>query len=250
VDPSSHISGGSILGDKTRMEQLSRTMKAYIRASPTRGVLGGIGEHTADVIALCEYAHFNVIIVESVGLGQSEVDIDEAVDLLLLVVPPSAGDSLQASKKGIMEAADMILVNKADGELLSSAKHTKADYSGAMQFIRYKHYDWKPKVMLMSAQTEYNLDEVLNEILRFHDVMTKNNGLQEKRQKQKEKWFHGQLQRMLYHQLENNEQYRQNLAEVKQSLLVNDGKYTTSRSAANRVMQSIQLQVQPLEKDH
>jgi LAO/AO transport system kinase len=100
VDPSSHISGGSILGDKTRMEQLSKSMDAYIRASPTRGVLGGIAEHTSDVISLCEFTGFNIVIVESVGLGQSEVDIDSAVDLLLLLVPPGGGDSLQAAKKG------------------------------------------------------------------------------------------------------------------------------------------------------
>ena len=187
VDPSSHVSGGSILGDKTRMEELSRSPHAYVRASPTRGVLGGIAEHTADVISLCECAGYDVVIVESVGLGQSEVcsalccagshllcpvnhiltvhtpilpfhvlmkvDIDQAVDLLLVIVPPGGGDSLQATKKGIMEAADLVAVNKADGSLAIQAKHTRADYSGSMAFIRPKHPLWKPEVLLMSSRT-------------------------------------------------------------------------------------------------
>jgi len=111
VDPSSHISGGSILGDKTRMENLTKSMNAYVRASPTKGVLGGIAEHTSDVITACEAGSFNVVIVESVGLGQSEVEIDNAVDMLLVIVPPGGGDSLQATKKGIMEAAGTLLAN-------------------------------------------------------------------------------------------------------------------------------------------
>ena len=110
VDPTSHISGGSILGDKTRMENLTKSMNAYVRASPTKGVLGGIAEHTSDVITACEAGSFNVVIVESVGLGQSEVEIDNAVDMLLVIVPPGGGDSLQATKKGIMEAAGTLLI--------------------------------------------------------------------------------------------------------------------------------------------
>jgi len=152
VDPSSHITGGSIMGDKTRMEALSKSEDAYIRASPTRGILGGVAEHTSDVLYLCSAAgynscsrnskhyihfalssyrdHISLGIVESVGLGQSEVEIDQVVDMLLLVVPPGGGDDLQASKKGIVEAADIILVNKADGDLLPLARSTKSDYAG------------------------------------------------------------------------------------------------------------------------
>lgn len=204
VDPSSHISGGSILGDKTRMEQLSKSLQAYIRASPTRGVLGGIAEHTADVISLCEHANFRTVIVESVGLGQSEVEIDGAVDVLLLIVPPGAGDSLQASKKGIMEAADIVVVNKADGDLLNSAKHTKADYSGSMHFIRSKYDWWRPPVLLMSASTDFNIDTVHNEILRFHNLMIEHGGLQKKRKIQLAQWTQGQYRRLLVQRLESN----------------------------------------------
>ena len=178
VDPSSHISGGSILGDKTRMESLSINPDAYVRASPTRGVLGGIAEHTCDVISLCESAGYDVVIVESVGLGQSEVDIDTDVDMLLMVVPPGGGDGLQASKKGIMEAADMVAVNKADGDLLAQAKHTRADYAGSMAFIRQKHPNWRPEVLMMSARTGKGLQTLENKLATFHHDMMAQGTLQ------------------------------------------------------------------------
>jgi LAO/AO transport system kinase len=243
VDPSSHISGGSILGDKTRMDELSRTMSAYIRASPTRGVLGGIAEHTADVISLCEHADFNIVIVESVGLGQSEVDIDGAVDMLLLVVPPTAGDSLQAAKKGIMEAADMIIVNKADGELLNAAKHTKADYGGALQFIRLKHDAWIPKAMMMSAHSGYNLDKVYEEITNFHSIMASNGGLEQKRIKQARQWAEGQYKRLLIGRLENDPIFKENMQKMDNLLI---GGSTTPRSAAASLVSSLKWSVNAL----
>jgi LAO/AO transport system kinase len=244
VDPSSHISGGSILGDKTRMEELSKTLRAYIRASPTRGVLGGIAEHTSDVITLCEYTSFNIVIVESVGLGQSEVDIDGAVDILILVVPPTAGDSLQASKKGIMEAADLILINKADGELLPSAKHTKADYAGALQFIRLKHNDWIPKALLMSAYTGYNLDKVQEEILKYHSIMSSNGYLYEKRSKQAKLWAENQFKRMILSRIENSQYFQKNLDQINQ--LVIQGKLTP-RAAASISSELVDINVRELK---
>ncbi len=208
VDPSSHISGGSILGDKTRMEQLSVCPQAYVRASPTRGVLGGIAEHTADVISLCECAGYDVVIVESVGLGQSEVDIDHAVDLLMMIVPPGGGDGLQASKKGIMEATDMIAVNKADGSLAPQAKHTRADYQGSMSFVRQKHHDWKPLCMLMSARTGKGLDEVESKLAEFHTIMSNNGGLMQKRLKQGVHWMWGQYRRDIVSVSENKHEVK------------------------------------------
>lgn len=197
VDPSSHISGGSILGDKTRMEQLSASESAYVRASPTRGVLGGIAEHTSDIITLCEAASYDVVVVESVGLGQSEVDIDNAVDMLLVIVPPGGGDSLQASKKGIMEAADAVIVNKADGGLLVAAKHTKSDYAGAMHFIRQKYHDWRTPVLMMSVKTGLGVDEVQNTISRFHELAIRTKSLQRKRLMQRRHWMRGHFRRSL-----------------------------------------------------
>jgi LAO/AO transport system kinase len=240
VDPSSHISGGSILGDKTRMEQLSRSMDAYIRASPTRGVLGGIAEHTADVISLCEFAGFNVVIVESVGLGQSEVDIDSAVDILVLLVPPGGGDSLQATKKGIMEAADLVLVNKADGDLLNAAKHTKADYAGAMQFIRRKHQDWDPRVLMMSAHTGFNMDKVEEQLFNYHSLMIGNGHLYNKRNIQAKHWSIGQFRRMLYGELESNQKWPGYNDEVNFKL---EQGILTPRAAAAELMKKVKLEI-------
>eukprot|EP00605_Chrysophyceae_sp_TOSAG23-4_P003011 GSChrysophyteH1.ASY1.ANO1.3316.1 assembled CDS len=234
VDPSSHISGGSILGDKTRMEELSKSPKAYVRASPTRGVLGGIAEHTADVISLCECAGYDVIIVESVGLGQSEVDIDHAVDLLMMIVPPGGGDGLQASKKGIMEATDIIAVNKADGTLATQAKHTRADYQGSLAFVRPKHIDWKPQCLLMSARTGKGLDEVEAKIANFHTVMSKNGGLESKRIRQSIHWMWGQYRRDLVNVSESQD----SVQELSRQLVddMRRGKITP-RAAAGKLLQ-------------
>lgn len=119
ADPSSTRTRGSILGDKTRMETLAKEPNAFVRPSPTRGALGGVAQHTNDVVLLCEAAGYDILFVETVGVGQSEVVVDEVVDVLLLVVPPGAGDELQGVKKGIMELVDIVVVNKADGELLA-----------------------------------------------------------------------------------------------------------------------------------
>jgi LAO/AO transport system kinase len=195
VDPSSHISGGSILGDKTRMDQLSIAEGAFVRASPTRGVLGGIAEHTSDVVFLCESGGFDVVIVESVGLGQSEVEISNAVDLLLLLVPPGGGDDLQASKKGIMEAADVIVVNKADGDFLTRAKHTKADYAGQIAFIRQQNPNWRCRVHMMSNHTSYGFKDVVGTIKDYMDIMIDTGGLEQRRSGQSEHWMWTHLQR-------------------------------------------------------
>jgi len=204
VDPTSHVSGGSILGDKTRMEFLSRNSNAYVRASPTRGVLGGIAEYTSDIILLCEAAQYDVVIVESVGLGQSEVDIDKVVDMSVLLIPPGAGDSLQASKKGIMEAADIVIINKADGEQLPIAQKTKADYAGAMHFIRQKNKDWHTPVIMISSKKEEGLEQVEKHIRDFHRIMINNHNFLEKRKKQILIGLHDQLGRITINDIYKN----------------------------------------------
>ena len=234
VDPSSHISGGSILGDKTRMEELSKSPHAYVRASPTRGVLGGIAEHTADVITLCECAGYDVVIVESVGLGQSEVDIDHAVDLLLMIVPPGGGDGLQAQKKGIMEAADMIAINKADGSLALQAKHTRADYSGSMAFVRQKHPHWKPAVLMMSARTGLGLDELEGKLAQFHGIMSECGGLEAKRMKQAIHWMWSQYRRDIVRYWEDKQFVQDKAAVLRQELAAGR---ITPRAAAGKLME-------------
>lgn len=156
IDPSSHVSGGSILGDKTRMTNLSRSPNAYVRPSPSRCVLGGVGSDTFEAILLCESAGFDLVLVETVGVGQSEVAVSNMVDVMLLLVQPGGGDELQGMKKGIVESADIVVVNKADGALIPNARHTKLEYMHALQLStrRKRESDWKPRVLLCSSVSE------------------------------------------------------------------------------------------------
>lgn len=171
VDPSSRRTGGSILGDKTRMEELSRSPDAFIRPSPSGGTLGGVARRTREAIVLCEAAGFDVIIVETVGVGQSETTVADMVDLFCLLLSPAAGDELQGIKKGIVELAELIVVNKADGPLLATAQRTVADYRAALRLIRPLSASWQPEVVAASAREGNGLDEVWNAIRRHQDVL-------------------------------------------------------------------------------
>ena len=166
VDPSSARSGGSILGDKTRMERLSRHPRAFIRPSPSRAQMGGVARRTREAVALCEAAGFDVILIETVGVGQSETMVSGLCDLFLLLMAPAGGDELQGVKRGIMEMADMILVNKADGELLATATRTRADYAGALRLLRRRPQDPEgfPKALCVSAATGAGLDGAWSEM--------------------------------------------------------------------------------------
>ncbi|NGQ91867.1 methylmalonyl Co-A mutase-associated GTPase MeaB [Rhodobacter sp. HX-7-19] len=153
VDPSSARSGGSILGDKTRMEQLSRDPLAFIRPSPSQAQMGGVARRTREAVALCEAAGFDLVLIETVGVGQSETVVAELCDLFLLLLAPAGGDELQGVKRGIMEMADLILVNKADGDLKPAALRTMADYAGALRLLRRRPQDPEgfPKAICVSA---------------------------------------------------------------------------------------------------
>ncbi|MFV0475684.1 MAG: methylmalonyl Co-A mutase-associated GTPase MeaB [Pikeienuella sp.] len=162
VDPSSARSGGSILGDKTRMERLSRDPNAFIRPSPSQGSLGGVARRTREAILLCEAAGFDVVIVETVGVGQSETMVADMTDLFLLLMAPAGGDELQGVKRGIMEIADYVVVNKADGELKSTAIRTAADYAGALRLMRAREGDpaGVPGAATVSAHSGEGLEEI------------------------------------------------------------------------------------------
>ncbi|MFT4152139.1 MAG: methylmalonyl Co-A mutase-associated GTPase MeaB [Paracoccaceae bacterium] len=160
VDPSSARSGGSILGDKTRMERLSRDPRAFIRPSPSQAQMGGVARRTREAVALCEAAGFDVVLIETVGVGQSETVVAELCDLFVLLLAPAGGDELQGVKRGIMEMADLILVNKADGDLKPAAMRTVADYAGALRLLRKRAQDPEgfPRAMPVSAIGEEGLD--------------------------------------------------------------------------------------------
>jgi LAO/AO transport system kinase len=167
VDPSSTRSGGSILGDKTRMEQLTRSPDAFVRPSPTGGTLGGVARRTREAMLLCEAAGFDVVLVETVGVGQSEVKVAAMVDLFLVLVAPGGGDELQGLKRGIMELADLVVVNKADGALAETAAHTAADYAAALHLVRPRLQGWIPRVLTCSALTGAGIAEVWDAVAEF-----------------------------------------------------------------------------------
>lgn len=185
IDPSSSRTGGSILGDMTRMDLLSHDPSAFVRPSPTSGKLGGIAAHTNDVITLCECANYNIVIVETVGLGQSEILIDEVVDFVIMLTPPQMGDDLQGVKKGIMEIADMVVVNKCDGPLETVAKHAQNDYKHTFQMLRRKHKNWRPRVKLTSAMNKIGIEEVWKVCQKFKIKMEAE--IQERRVEQQQK---------------------------------------------------------------
>jgi GTPase len=171
VDPSSTRSGGSILGDKTRMEQLTRSPAAFVRPSPTGGTLGGVARRTREAMLLCEAAGFDVVLVETVGVGQSEVKVAAMVDLFLVLVAPGGGDELQGLKRGIMELADLVVVNKADGALAETAAHTAADYSAALHLVRPRLASWTPRVLTCSALTGTGIAEVWDAVVEFRGAV-------------------------------------------------------------------------------
>ena len=164
VDPSSRLTGGSILGDKTRMGELSRADGAFIRPSPAGRTLGGVARRTREAITLCEAAGFDFILVETVGVGQSETAVSDMVDLFCLLLQPAAGDELQGIKKGIVELADLICVTKGDGDLAPVAERTAADYRGALRMLRRLSANWKPEVIIVSGITGKGLDAVYGAI--------------------------------------------------------------------------------------
>src|SRR6185369_13428148 len=150
VDPSSPIAGGSILGDKTRMEELSRRDNAFIRPSPSEGTLGGVAQHTRETMLLCEAAGYDVILVETVGVGQSEYEVAGMVDFFMVLMLPNAGDELQGIKRGIMELADALVINKADGEYTAQAARTRHHYQNALNMFSHTGF-WLPRVLMCSA---------------------------------------------------------------------------------------------------
>ncbi len=191
IDPSSARSGGSILGDKTRMEQLARSPSAFIRPSPSQTTLGGVSRRTREAVALCEAAGFDVVLIETVGVGQSETLAAEMSDVFVLLMAPGGGDELQGVKRGIMEIADLILVNKADGDLKPAAMRTAGDYSGALKLLRKRPEDPAgfPKAMLVSAIEGTGIAEAWAEMRALADWRRASGHWAARRGAQARRWF-------------------------------------------------------------
>lgn len=208
VDPSSPLAGGSILGDKTRMEKLAREENAFIRPSPSEGAMGGVAHKTRETMLLCEAAGFDVILVETVGVGQSEYEVASMVDFFLVLMLPNAGDELQGIKKGIMELADALVINKADGDSLPIAKRTQAHYQSAMNLLG-RASCWTPQVMTCSALENRDIDRVWGTIVDYHRDAEKNNWFASKRAKQNKQWLQKLLHNMLDLHLNQNPKIKQ-----------------------------------------
>ena len=204
VDPSSARSGGSILGDKTRMDRLSRERNAFIRPSPSQSHLGGVARRTREAIELCEAAGFDVVLIETVGVGQSETVVAEMSDLFILLMAPAGGDELQGVKRGIMEMADMILVNKADGDLKPAAMRTCADYSGALRLLRHRPQDPDgfPKAVTVSALEEQGLRDAWDEMTKLTDWRREQGHFDSRRAEQQRYWFEEEVRQALLAQLQ------------------------------------------------
>ena len=193
VDPSSALGGGSILGDKTRMETLARNEHAFIRPSPSSGTLGGVARRTREAILLCEAAGFDVIIVETVGVGQSETAVADMTDMFLLLLVPGGGDELQGIKRGIVELADLLLVNKADGELRAAAERTVADYTNALRLLRPRSKNWPVPVTACSATTGEGIDAAWSQIERYRHTLTDSGEIARRRSVQAQAWLWSEI---------------------------------------------------------
>lgn len=221
VDPSSARSGGSILGDKTRMSLLAREANAYIRPTPSSNALGGVARRTREAVMLCEAAGFDVILIETVGVGQSETMVAGVSDIFLLLMAPAGGDELQGVKRGIMEIADMIVVNKADGDLKMAATRTCADYAGALHLLRKRAQDPDgfPKACLASALQEEGLEGVWSDVQALAAWRKQTGIWQENRTRQAESWFREEVELGLLARLNDDTALREGYESQRAQLL-------------------------------
>ncbi|TXS95751.1 methylmalonyl Co-A mutase-associated GTPase MeaB [Parahaliea maris] len=236
VDPSSPVAGGSILGDKTRMEELSRQENAFIRPSPSEGALGGVAQKTRETMLLCEAAGYDVILVETVGVGQSEYQVAGMVDFFMVLMLPGGGDELQGIKKGIVELADALVINKADGESEVLAGKTRQHYNNAMNLLRHTSF-WTPRVMTCSALQNNNIDSVWGMIVDYYFQALENDAFATKRARQNRQWMHQLVDEMLHIGLARHPRVREILPALERD--VAEGR-ATAYGAARRIMDAFQ----------
>jgi len=222
VDPSSAISGGSILGDKTRMELLSRRPEAYIRPSPAGKTLGGVARRSREALILCEAAGFDVVIVETVGVGQSETKVAEMTDMFILLLLPGGGDELQGIKRGIMELADLVLINKADGDMKSLAGRAAAEYRSALRLLHPRSADWKVEVRTCSARDNEGIVEAWEVVLQHRKVLTASGQLTTRRAEQARAWMWSEVNDSLINALQNDAAVRKRIPALEAA--VGDGR--------------------------
>ncbi len=233
VDPSSPVAGGSILGDKTRMEILSRNANAYIRPSPSSGELGGVAQKTRESMLLCEAAGFDIIIVETVGVGQSEFEVAGMVDFFLVLMQPNAGDDLQGIKKGIMELADALVINKADGEGEIFAKQAKQYYKSAMDLVAHSGF-WSPRVMTCSARENKRIDKVWEMICEFSEEAKQCGEFSKNRAQQNKQWMQTLYMDLIERKMQAHPKYKTLRMDLESQVIAGD---ITPLMAAQRIVE-------------
>lgn len=229
VDPSSSVSGGSILGDKSRMPRLAAAGEAFIRPSPSALSLGGVTRRTRETMLLCEAAGFDVVLVETVGVGQSETMVAEMVDFFLVLVLAGAGDELQGIKKGIIELADLVAVNKADGDNLDRALVAKRDYAAALRYLGARTTSWKPRVVAVSALTGEGMAELWALVEEHRRVLTASGELEEKRRRQLGQWMWSLIEEKLLDGFRSHPEVKERLSSLERAVV--EGSVTPTQAA-------------------
>jgi len=222
IDPSSSVTGGSILGDKTRMQNLSSHPNAYIRPSPTSGTLGGVHRKTRETMLLCEAAGYDIILVETVGVGQSETAVRNMVDFFMLLALTGAGDDLQGMKKGIMEITDLIIVHKADGDNLRLAKRTVREYKQILHYLQPATPGWQSTAVPVSSLEKTGHDQVWELIQAFKEKMEKSNFWEERRQEQTKSWFHDMIHDHLIEHFFSQEGKKEQVLQLEKQIVAGD----------------------------
>lgn len=239
IDPSSQRTKGSILGDKTRMDELSRDENAFIRPTSTANALGGVADKTREAILLCEAAGYNIIIVETVGVGQSEIMVRNMVDFFLLLLIGGAGDELQGIKKGIMEMADGVVINKADGENKKRAAQAQADFQHALHLFPITESGWTPKVSVASSIEKEGINEVWEMIEAFRNFTIANGYFERQRAHQKKEWFHSAIESKIKEEIMKHKMLKERIKLAE--LQIEKGEITPSAASRTIVDSFIKL---------
>jgi LAO/AO transport system kinase len=218
VDPSSQLTGGSIMGDKTRMNELAQHPDAFIRPSPSSGILGGVARKTRETMLICEAAGYDVVIVETVGVGQSETMVDSMVDLFLLLMLPNAGDELQGIKKGVLELADLVVVNKSDGKQESQAKNAQSEYSKALHLLPSSKNSWTPQILRCSALEKRGMDKIWEAAKSFREKLLISGEWEKQRRKQTGKWMWSLVEEGLLINFRNHPNLQQQISELEKAV--------------------------------
>ncbi len=238
IDPSSALTGGSILGDKTRMVELATDPNAFIRPSPSCCTLGGVARKTRETMIVCEAGGFDLVVIETVGVGQSETVVEEMVDFFLVLMVAGAGDELQGIKRGVLELADLIAVNKADGDNMLRADLSRRDYATALHFMRPKQPGWTPTALTCSARTGAGLDELWQQVMAHREQLSANGELERRRHQQRVRWMWSMIEERLLTTFKQHPAVVRELVQLEAAVIRGE---TTATQAAVRALEAFGL---------